>query len=478
MKRFISSFLPSYATALVYMLQSTEYQVKPYLNWYRRVGNFRTVAKRRSLDLTGAAKLLLAAARIGIGVHILIALALLLFGGMNGNWVVVGGAMVLFLIYPKTWAYAIVMPIFFGRLLIVEPKQKRLITQSKRIFETHKGTIIGIAGSYGKTTVKELLGTILGASKKVAITPANKNVAISHAYFAQKLTGDEEVLVIEYGEGRPGDVESFVETTRPDIGIITGIAPAHLDQYPSLEAAEADIFSLADYLKGKPVYVNGESPISEKHRNSSHLTYSREGVGGFRVSDVSVSFEGTRFTLKEGSMQLSLHSGLLGRHMIGPLCAAASIALNVGMSPRDIETAVSQTRPYEHRMQPRQIGGGWIIDDTYNGNLEGFRAGLELLKELPAKRKVYVTPGLVDQGAETERVHLEIGQLIAEANPDKVVLMQNSVTKYINEGLQSAGYEGECVIESDPLAFYVNIDQFIADGDLIMMQNDWTDNYA
>ncbi len=129
-------------------------------------------------------------------------------------------------------------------------------------------------------------------------------------------------------------------------------------------------------------------------------------------------------------------------------------------------------------MQPRRQHGAWIIDDTYNGSLEGLRAGLALLKDLPAKRKIYVTPGLVDQGEETERVHLEVGELIGRAAPDRVVLMQNSTTRHIVKGLEETGYSGELRIESDPLAFYTNLEHVIAAGDLIVLQNDWTDNYS
>ncbi len=129
-------------------------------------------------------------------------------------------------------------------------------------------------------------------------------------------------------------------------------------------------------------------------------------------------------------------------------------------------------------MQPYQLAGAWIVDDTYNGNLEGIRAGTQLLAELDARRKIYVSPGLVDQGEETEHVHFEMGQLIAVAKPDLVVLMQNSVTQYIETGLKQARFKGELQIETNPLEFYTNLTHFVATGDLVVMQNDWTDNYT
>src|SRR5665213_3582687 len=141
-----------------------------------------------------------------------------------------------------------------GRELSTKPKEASLINESASIFANHPGIKIAVAGSYGKTTMKELLKTVLSEGLKVAATPANKNVSSSHAYFAAKLKGDEDILIIEYGEGAPGDVARFARITQPTHAIITGLAPAHLDQYKTLQAAGKDIFSVADHLNGKHVY--------------------------------------------------------------------------------------------------------------------------------------------------------------------------------------------------------------------------------
>jgi UDP-N-acetylmuramoyl-tripeptide--D-alanyl-D-alanine ligase len=147
------------------------------------------------------------------------------------------------------------------------------------------------------------------------------------------------------------------------------------------------------------------------------------------------------------------------------------------LSDDAITKGVSLTKPFEHRMQPYKLNGAWVIDDTYNGNLEGIRAGTTLLRELKAKRKLYVTPGLVDQGQATQQIHEEVGRLIAASGADTVVLIKHSVTDFIKAGLTAGGFQGELIIESDPLEFYSNLSQFVAVGDLMMMQNDWPDNY-
>jgi UDP-N-acetylmuramoyl-tripeptide--D-alanyl-D-alanine ligase len=200
-------------------------------------------------------------------------------------------------------------------------------------------------------------------------------------------------------------------------------------------------------------------------------------VGQWKASGIKSGFEGVSFKLAKGKKSFQLKSGLLGRHQIGPLAAAAVIADGLGLTKKEIEAGIAKTVPFEHRMMPRQLGGAWLIDDTYNGNIDGIKAGLALLRELPGKRKMYVTPGLVDQGIETGRVHNELGRLIARANPNKVFLMKNSVTELIKSGLEEGGFKGEVQVENDPLGFYTGIEHIVASGDVVLMQNDWTDNY-
>jgi UDP-N-acetylmuramoyl-tripeptide--D-alanyl-D-alanine ligase len=326
--------------------------------------------------------------------------------------------------------------------------------------------------------MKELLNTVLSEGKKVAATPANKNVAISHAYFAAKLKGDEDILLIEYGEGKPGDVRAFAKTTKPTYGVITGLAPAHLDQYKTLQAAGEDIFSLAAYLDGKNLFVNGDSPSVKNFLRKGYHIYDSDGALGWQVTNIKLGIVGTKFTLTKGKGKLALNSGLLGKHNVGPLSLAAALGMELGLTTKQVQDGIAKTAPYEHRMQPYQLGGAWVIDDTYNGNLEGIRAGTELLSELEAKRKWYVTPGLVDQGKESKSVHEEMGRYIAKAKPDIVVLMRNSATEHIQKGLEAENYSGQIRVEYDPLLFYQNLSQYVASGDLVLMQNDWTDNYA
>ncbi|HJP96356.1 MAG TPA: Mur ligase family protein [Candidatus Saccharimonadales bacterium] len=472
-RELISFYRPSYPKALVYMLQSTEYRIKPYLYWYWHTNNFSVVEHRRSLDYTGPAKLLLAALYIGMTLQFVAAALIIILSG-GDRWAY---GVALAVVTPVLWAHIIALPMFVGHLAIIAPRHRTLIHASKKIFAEHPGIKIAVAGSYGKTSMKELLLTVLSEGKTVAATPANKNVSVSHAYFAAKLTGKEDIVIIEYGEGKPGDVTRFAKITHPTHAVITGIAPAHLDQYKTLDGAAKDIFSVGNYVEPDRLYVNEESPLAQPYISKKAQRYSHAGALGWKVTDVKVELTGMHFALVKGAKRLVLQTKLVGRHHLGPLSLAAALAHEFGLTDDQIKAGIAKTAPYEHRMQPYQLADAWIIDDTYNGNIEGVRAGTALLHELPAKRKIYVTPGLVDQGMEGRAVHEEMGKLIAAAKPDVVVLMKNSATHDIQAGLEAANYSGGLVVQDDPLDFYRNLPSFVAAGDVVLMQNDWTDNY-
>lgn len=474
-KQLYSAYSLRYPRMIIYMLQRVEYEVVPFIKWYLRVENFSKISIRGKLIKTRKSRLLLGSLSLLVIANILGGIYLLTRAYIGSNillWVL--GA-VLIILYPVITILVLIIPLVGVRVLIVKPQQARMIKKSKRIFKEISALKIAVAGSYGKTTMKELLGTVLSESGLVAATPGNMNVAASHAVFASKLTGKEKYVIVEFGEGKPGDVVKFTETFAPNIGVITGIAPAHLDKYPDLDAAATDIFGLARALNNKNIYVNGESTNIKKYIHPSDLVFSASGIGKWKVDSVVNGFDGISFSLIRGQEKIHIKSKLMGRHQIGPLSAVAVLAFSSGLSIKQIESGISKTKSFEHRMELKNVSGAYVIDDTYNGNLEGIKAGLSLMQELSAKRKIYVTPGLVDQGRDTRKIHKQIGEMIKESDPDKVVLIKNSVTDFIKEGLN--GYDGEVVIESNPLRFYTNLDKILAVGDLLLMQNDWPDNY-
>ncbi|MCL2280391.1 UDP-N-acetylmuramoyl-tripeptide--D-alanyl-D-alanine ligase [Candidatus Saccharibacteria bacterium] len=459
-----------YERVLLYMLQQTEYDVGEYFRWLRRVKDFRIVTKRQQLVPTRKVKLLFLALAFFVILYIGAVFWLVLT--INTIWIYLVG-FVLVMLLPIVAQYEIVLPLVFGKYLIQKPMEKKILDQMEKKLREHPATKIAIVGSYGKTTAKEILSTVLGAGKKTAATPGNINQPLGIAKFVDRLDGDEDILIIEMGEYRPGDIAKMCQLVGPDIGFITGVSEAHLVNFGTLENIVATLFELREYLDKKPLYLNGDNEILRKKDDASSILYSCEGLEKHPVKNIEIEPLQTKFTF-DGQ---KITSGLIGRHNIGIVAAAISLAKKFGIAEREIAVGLKNLKPFDHRMSPWILNGAVIIDDTYNGNLRGVMAGVELARELDGfKRKIYITPGLVEQGDQTAEIHVEIGRALADIF-DHIVLMCNSVTEHILAGLEKNKFRGEITIIDDPLNFYQNLGAFVAAGDLVLMQNDWTDNY-
>lgn len=296
--------------------------------------------------------------------------------------------------------------------------------------------------------------------------------------FIKSLKGDEDVIVFELGEYYPGDVKKLCSIVQPTIGFITGVNESHLEKFKSLERTAQTVFELADYLGKGRTYVNGESALALAHARSGHIIYNRERVGDWKVKSQKTGLSGTSFTLSRNNTELELESSLLGLHQIGPLAAAADLAIELGLSSQEVADGMRKTKPFEHRLEPKKNANGVItLDDSYNGNPDGVRSVIEFLASLKGHRRWYVTPGLVEMGSRKEAVHVETGKSLARAHIEKIVLIKNSVTPYIEKGLHEQGYGGEIMWFDDALFAFSALPHMTVRGDVILLQNDWPDQY-
>ncbi|MDQ5886624.1 MAG: UDP-N-acetylmuramoyl-tripeptide-D-alanyl-D-alanine ligase [Patescibacteria group bacterium] len=459
---------------IVYMLQQVEYDPLQFIAWLIRMPDLRTVMKRKKLIQTRKAKQLVYVTYFLWFITLVLGLLLIVRFFIE---YMVAAVIVLALLSPLVTLTLVLLIIIVARIVFVSPREDFMIRQSEERFINHPGIKIAIAGSYGKTTLKEILSTVLSEKFNVAKTEGNMNTPIAHARFVAQLDSCEDVLLLEYGESKPGDIERFCRTTHPDYAILTGLAPNHLDSYKTIDLLAEDLLSLRKFVEHNKLFLPAESSLLQPFLNEQDNLFSAQAVDGWKISDINISNSGSTFIMTKRNNVIRAATKLLGRHQIAPLAMAASIASKLGMSNRQIEVGIRKVAPFEHRMQPLSFGGAQIIDDTYNGNLEGSLAGISLLGELKAKRKIYVTPGLVEQGGEKVAVHEKIASALVDTGPDVVVLMRNSSTMIIEKQLSKLKFRGQVKIETDPLQFYENLEHFVANGDVVMMQNDWTDNY-
>lgn len=475
MKNFFTRYHPRFVRSLVYMLQASEYSVREYLRWYKRTTDFLHVERRKRLVATPKA-----VALIMLGWM----LALVCYGASVAMLFVVSMPWnILFFVIaialtPHLLRYAILIPLICIQCAQI-PLERQAVERARQTLLRHPGIKIAIAGSFGKTSMREMLKTVLAEGKKVACPPLSYNTPLGISRFVQELHGDEDVLIFELGEYYPGDVKKLCALVQPSVGIITGVNEAHLEKFGSLERTTATIFELADWLGEKTVYVNKESALATNRAAPHHMLYSRAGVDSWIVRHAQTNLRGTTFTLSRNGQEYAVRTTLLGLHQVGPLVVATDIAAGLGMPVEQILRGIAKTVPFDHRLEPKEDAAGVMtLDDSYNGNPDGVRAVIAFLGSLAGHRRWYVTPGLVEMGSATERVHRDIGRLLAQSGIEKVVLIKNSVTPFIEAGLKDEHYAGEILWFDDALAAFAALPHLTVKGDVVLLQNDWPDQYA
>jgi UDP-N-acetylmuramoyl-tripeptide--D-alanyl-D-alanine ligase len=472
---FFSRYRPRFVRSLVYMLQASEYDVAEYLRWYHRTRDFAHVEHRKQLQKTPKALALLALAWALLVVWVVAVMAYVASTGSDVPLVV--GALVV-VATPFYFPYLLAAVVVLMRA-VQWPVEYVLMQRAKKTLARHRGLKIAIAGSFGKTSMREILKTVLAEGKKVAAPPGSYNTPLGIAQFVRTLKGDEDVIIFELGEYYPGDIRKLCRIVQPQWGVITGVNEAHLEKFGSLDATANTIFELTEFVAPEQLYINGENALARARAKSGNVIYSRAGAGRFSVENSTTNLDGAAFVLAGEGLHINAHSHLLGLHQIGPLVAVGDIALRLGISPEQLERGIAHTKPFAHRLEPKTDASGVItLDDSYNGNPDGVAAVIEFLASLKDHRRWYVTPGLVEMGVKKEAVHREIGRHLARAGIEKIVLMRNSVTPYIEAGLKEAAYTGDIIWFDDALTGLAALSHMTAKGDIVLLQNDWPDQYA
>ena len=473
-RNWLSRYHVRYPRFLVYMLQASEYDVREYLTWYHGTRDFSRVERRKKLIKTPKALLLLAVGWILVLFFVGVAVSVLLIGTSMSAYVLF---FAIILLLPYFLAYGIIVPLLVIRIVIQRPVEYLIFEKTRKILKAHRAVTIGIAGSFGKTTMREILKTVLSEGKNVAAPSHSYNTPLGISRFVKTLKGNEDILIFELGEYYPGDVRTLCRLTQPDMGVITGINEAHLQKFKTLERTVGTIYELADYLGEKPTYVNGENELARNHIRPGHILYDRHGVGNWRIENPKTGLDGTSFVMTKDNVRLELKSALLGLHQIGPLATAADLAMRLGLSSDQVKKGIGKTKPFDHRLEPKTDAGVITLDDSYNGNPDGVRVVIEFLSLLQGHRRLYVTPGLVEMGVRMEAVHRQIGRSLAEAHIEKIILIRNSVTPDIAKGLTESGYRGEVLWFDDALAAFAALPHLTVAGDVVLLQNDWPDQY-
>ena len=344
---------------------------------------------------------------------------------------------------------------------------------------------IGITGSYGKTSVKFILGTILQEKFQVLVTPSSFNTPMGVTrIIREKLMPAHQVFVAEMGARHVGDIKELCRLVHPHHGVLTSVGPQHLDTFHTLERIKSTKYELMDAIPdGGCCFFPDDKAICrelfDKTRKEKRLCSIHSGADDADVwaTDIHVSSQGSSFMLHTMNESILCQTRLLGEHNIQNIILAATVGLHLGMTLRQVARGISKITPVEHRLQLIPSTGVTIIDDAFNSNPKGAQAALRVLKAFEGRR-IIITPGMVELGEGEDAFNHDFGVMMAEC-VDVAILVGKKHTAPIAKGLQEAGFNAANLHVVSTLDEATAILRQIGrPGDVALFENDLPDNYS
>ncbi len=343
---------------------------------------------------------------------------------------------------------------------------------------------IGITGSYGKTSVKFILGTLLSEKYNTLVTPSSFNTPMGVTrVIRSQLDPSHQVFVAEMGARHVGDIKEMCRLVRPQYGILTSVGPQHLDTFKTIERIRDTKYELIEALPQdtlavfpddggicKSLYEKTEKPKALAGLNDLDDVY---------ADGLSLTSEGSEFTLHSGNDSIRCKTKLLGEHNITNIALAAAMCVRLGLTLKQMQRGIAKLTPVEHRLQMLPSGGLFtVIDDAFNSNPHGAHMALRALKQFTGGRRIIITPGMVELGEKEAEFNKAFGAEMAES-VDIAILVGKRHSEPIRDGLLSAGFPKEnlhivqSLDESTEL-----LHSLIQKGDVVLYENDLPDNYS
>ena len=381
--------------------------------------------------------------------------------------------------------------------LINKPIENRIsrwyIDDAVRMIKEHGNLrIIGITGSFGKTSVKYYLTTLLSESFSVLMTPESYNTPMGIVRtIREHLKPTHEIFVCEMGARHLHDIKEITDIVHPDDGIVTSIGYQHLETFHSLENIISTKYELLDAVdekekaegkqEGKHLkFVNGDNEIIRANmKYPDAITYGLYDGNDYQAKDVQVSGAGTSFTVTAPSGETAeFTTRLVGRHNVENIVGAIAAANSLGVPMKKLVMAVRRLVSVPHRLELTKHGNVSILDDAYNSNPNGAKVALETLSLFEESVKILVTPGMVELGEKEAEYNEEFGKQAA-AVCDYIILVGQKNSADIERGALGAGFDKEKIFtkssfkEASELMYEIDAGK----EKVILLENDLPDNY-
>lgn len=327
---------------------------------------------------------------------------------------------------------------------------------------------IGITGSAGKTTVKNILTAMLSKKYTVMASLGNYNTPIGISKSLEDYNG-EEIFIAEIGARKKGDVKELLDLIHPSIGVLTTINPQHSESFGTID----DVYNEKSLLiKNSPrlSVVNADNEYISDHLDDlmPDVAVGRD----ISAEIISSDLDGTRFILRDGPKSIYMETVLLGRAAVTDVMLAYAVASRLGVEDDDIVSAVRDLSYVPHRMEKISSHGVTIIDDGYNSNIEGADFAIQFFSRIDG-RKVVCAQGIVEQGKNAAKVNKELGEKFSRVFD--VIVTTGCNSKYIVKGANEAGYRGEIYSVRNMKEVRRVFSLILSPGDIVYLNNDVPD---
>lgn len=374
-------------------------------------------------------------------------------------------------------------------LWLLDPYEKKLnrsyYEDAERILRSMPDlTIIGITGSYGKTSTKHYLYRILSEQFDTLMTPGSYNTTLGVIRtIREQLKPYNEVFIVEMGAKNIGDIKEICDLVHPEMGIVTAVGEQHLESFKTIENVQKTKFELVDSLPTTGFAVVNDDFPYVANRPVSNVECARyavrvTGAADYVAEEITYGPNGTTFVLRGKDCELELTTKLVGECNISNLMAAVIIARRLGVPDSKIRYAVEQIEQVEHRLNMKRTPAGiTIIDDAFNSNPTGSSMALDVLSSMQGGKRIVVTPGMIELGDRQFELNKAFGKKISET-ADIAIIVGEYNRDAIMTGITEGGMDESKVHVAETFsAAQAILAGMMTAGDTVLYENDLPDTF-
>lgn len=332
------------------------------------------------------------------------------------------------------------------------------------------GQVVGVTGSAGKTSTKDVIAAMLASSVPVGKTVGNLNNHVGAPLSILRLPARARVAILEMGMNHAGEIRQLCAIAQPRIGVVTNVGHAHMEAFDSIEAVAAAKRELIESLPTDGVAVlNADDPLvarfGEAHRGRV-VTFGWNEGADVRAENVEITSEGVKFTV-DGTR---FESALLGRHSISNLLAGMAVAGLYGIRPAQLTDVVREMPAGAMRGQQIRHQGVLILNDCYNSNPDAARTMIDVLRDTPAKRRIAVLGEMLELGRWAESLHREVGRYVADSGINVLVGIRGAADSLVDEARKAGQAVNAAFFFHDAAAAGDYLRHMAREGDVILFK--------